>query len=77
MQPIVCESPGDPDKDIHSLRYGDRYPVSVPGKLLVVVSLLVGVVMDALFIATMTASLTVFVMDEAANPERGRTVSKT
>ena len=39
------------------------------------VSILVGTIMNALFIASITASITVFVIDEAANPERSRKVS--
>lgn len=39
------------------------------------VSILVGTIMNALFIASITASITVFVVDEAANPERSRKVS--
>lgn len=39
------------------------------------VAILVGTIMNALFIASITASLTVFVIDEAANPERSRKVS--
>ena len=62
--------------NITSPRYGDRYPISVPGRLIGIVSLLVGVVMDALFIAIMTSSLTVFVFDMAANPDRGKKVSE-
>lgn len=39
------------------------------------VSILVGTIMNVLFIASITASITVFVIDEAANPERSRKVS--
>lgn len=39
------------------------------------VAILVGTIMNVLFIASITASLTVFVIDEAANPERSRKVS--
>ncbi|XP_073256620.1 uncharacterized protein [Porites lutea] len=54
--------------------YDDRFPITVPGRLLAVVAILVGTIMNALFIASITASLTVFVIDEAANPERSRKV---
>jgi len=54
--------------------YGDRYPKSVPGRLIGIVSFLVGAVMDALFIAILTSSLTVFVFDLAANPDRGKKI---
>lgn len=60
----------------NSPRYGDRYPKSVPGRLIGIVSFLVGAVMDALFIAILTSSLTVFVFDLAANPDRGKKVSE-
>ena len=39
------------------------------------VSILVGTIMNVLFVASITASITVFVIDEAANPERSRKVS--
>ena len=39
------------------------------------VSILVGTIMNALFIASITASITVFVIDEEANPERSQKVS--
>jgi len=54
--------------------YGDRHPKSVPGRLIGIVSFLVGVVMNALFIAILTSSLTVFVFDLAANPDRGKKI---
>ena len=60
----------------YSPRYGDRYPKSVPGRLIGIVSILLGAVMDALFIAVLTSSLTVFVFDLAANPDRGKKVSE-
>lgn len=60
----------------YSPRYGDRYPKSVPGRLIGIVSILLGTVMDVLFIAVLTSSLTVFVFDLAANPDRGKKVSK-
>lgn len=51
--------------------YGHHYPITVPGRLLAVASIVVGVIMNALFISTVTTSLTVFVIEEAAHPERG------
>ena len=56
-------------------RYGDCHPISVPGRLLAICSILTGIIINALFISAMTSSLTVFVTDETANPERGSKVS--
>ena len=59
----------------HFYRYGDRYPISVPGRLLAICIILTGIIINALFISATTSSLTVFVSDETANPERGSKVS--
>ncbi|XP_074634158.1 uncharacterized protein LOC141892721 isoform X1 [Acropora palmata] len=54
-----------------TIGYGDRYPISVPGRLLAICIILTGIIINALFISAMASSLTVFVSDETANPERG------
>jgi len=54
--------------------YGDSYPITVPGRLLAILSVLVGVVMNVLFVSTLTSSLTVFVVELAVNPETGSKV---
>lgn len=51
--------------------YGDHYPISVPGRLLAIGSILVGIIINTMFMAAITSSLTVSTSDEAANPERG------
>ena len=56
-------------------RYGDSYPITVPGRLLAILSVLLGVVMNVLFVSTLTSSLTVFVVELAVNPETGSKVS--
>ncbi|KAJ7376073.1 hypothetical protein OS493_037078 [Desmophyllum pertusum] len=54
--------------------YGDHVPTSVPGRLLTIACLLVGVVMDALFVATLTSSLTASVLHLSANSEQGKKI---
>ncbi|XP_078380263.1 uncharacterized protein LOC144663223 [Oculina patagonica] len=54
--------------------YGDRYPKSVPGRLLGIACFLMGAIITALFVATLSSSLTVFVFDMAANSERGKKI---
>ena len=55
-------------------RYGRHYPRSVAGRIFGIASLLVGVILNALFVGALTSSLSVFAVNEQANPEQGTVV---
>ncbi|XP_058941920.2 uncharacterized protein [Pocillopora verrucosa] len=54
--------------------YGDRHPVSVLGRLISIVTFLVGVVISALFVSALSSLLMVFTINTLTNPEQGKAI---